>query len=129
MRDHVPESQAAGRVMLIVDQAVFPPAFCAVTGRVEGPFVDTGVELPAFQSRVYVSRQGLAMLCERSGWAVMGSVHDAMVAEVEGLRARVSQLEAELVEADRFRESAEYTLGRFGAKVTRKPGRKPKVVA
>lgn len=51
--------------------------------------------------------------------------HTVALAELEALRARNRQLEEELKEADRFQESAEWTLRHFGTRVQAKPGRKP----
>jgi hypothetical protein len=44
--------------------------------------------------------------------------HRELEAQVEGLLAQVA-------EAERFAEAAEYTLERFGSKVSSSPGRKP----
>lgn len=56
---------------------------------------------------------------------VSKDAHTVALAQIEALRARNTQLEEELKEADRFQESAEWTLRHFGTRVQAKPGRKP----
>ncbi len=111
--------------MFWVDVAERHPFHCCVTGSNEGPLIDTGNTLVGFDHRVYVGMAGVGVLARFAGWTSPGE-REALDAEVARLEREVADLRAEVEEADRFEEAARYTLGRFDAKVHRKPGRKPR---
>lgn len=105
-----------------------PPHHCAlIPHRYDDPdgFFDAGSELPGFDNHVYVSAHAVKDCARELGWL---SPDDAerLLEEVALARARVTECEQLLEQAAEFRRSAEYTLQRFGQKVQKKPGRKPK---
>jgi hypothetical protein len=111
-----------------VDQAVVRPFRCAVipylgNKNALGGFIDTGQSLD--REHVYISLEAAVELAKFIGWTGPSAVK-AKDDEIVALRSRIEQLEAEVREADKFAESAEYTLARFGQKVQRKPGRPKK---
>lgn len=112
-----------------VDQASVRPFRCAVVpyiGNGRGnAFIDTGQDLDL--EHVYISDAGAEAVARMLGWVPPGELRQAR-AEVEVLKLEVERLQEEVREADRFAEAAEYTLGRFGQKVQRKPGRPKKKV-
>lgn len=113
-----------------VDQASIRPMRCAVLPYVGNgggnAFIDTGMELDGFDNHVYISDVAAeAIAREMLGWVPPGELRGAQV-EIERLNARVSELEDELAEADKFAESARYTLEKFGTQVRKKPGRPKK---
>lgn len=106
--------------MDIVERPVHLPGHCIATLTSEDPkgFVDTGLTPALIDPRVYVSVSWIEECARKLGF-VDGDTHD------DALR-RIADLETEVREADEFAQAAEYTLGRFGERVRRKPGRKPK---
>lgn len=116
-----------------VQQATLPPHRCAVipfkgnASTVKG-FIDTGMDLPGWDPHVYVSVEAVEAMAKAVGWVPRSDL-TAVVVQVKERDARIAELEERVREAEKFRESAEYTLGQFGAKVQRKPGRPPKTKA
>lgn len=113
--------------MRIVDHPAIRPHRCAVipylgASNASG-FIDTGMDLD--REHVYVSFEAVCEMAKMLGW-VGPSVAKGQEARIAELEAEIDDLHAQLQEADRFAEAAEYTLGRFGSKVQNKPGRKPK---
>lgn len=114
--------------MRVVDQAARPPHRCAVVPFVSNSnaragFIDTGMDV---DGRVYISRaEAGVQIAEAIGWHPPSKVR-AQEARIEELETELDDLRAQLQEADKFAEAAEYTLGRFGAKVQKKPGRPKK---
>src|SRR5688572_7161375 len=105
------------------------PHYCAVFPQLgmthPKGYVDTGVDLNGpGGDRVYLSVEALEQLAQGMGWAPPAQVA-VLNGERDRLKATVKGLEDRVAAAEEFRQAAEYTLGQFGAKVTRKPGRKP----
>jgi len=103
-----------------VERAEYPPNQCAVTLSAHGPFVDTGKNMDTIDGRVYVSLQGIRELIKAS------PIKDELDAQLKERDDEIARLQAELAEADKFQEAAEYTLAHFGGKVQRKPGPRKK---
>lgn len=104
-----------------------PPHRCAVlpfkgNSNAAG-FFDTGSDLD--RQRVYVSFDAVCEMARLLGWVGPSQLREKD-AQIASLQHRVDELEAEVREADKFAESAEYTLAKFGTKVQRKPGRPKK---
>lgn len=114
--------------MRFVQRAEIRPGRCAVLPQIGGDhplgFFDCG-EMPGFDNRVFVSVVAAEEMARKLGWTppVERQELEARVAALEG---EVDRLGEEVREADRFAEAAEYTLGKFGEKVRRKPGRPKK---
>ena len=106
------------------------PGQCAVNLSSEDPggFVDTLLTVPAVDPRVYVSRQAVIDMGRLFGFPEPAEVDELRQANRE-LSSMVEDLKAQLQEADRYAEAAEYTLtATFGdkTKIRHKPGRKAK---
>lgn len=115
--------------MRFVQHAAIRPHHCAAipymgNSNSQG-FFDTGSELDGFDNHVYISVEAVAEMAQLMGWSHPSAL-DKLEREKAALQAQVDQLQAEVKEADKFAEAAEYTLGKFGAKVQKKPGRPPK---
>lgn len=113
--------------MRLVDQAVIRPMRCAVLpykGNTNSAgFIDTGSELDL--EHVYVSFEAVVEMATMLGWSGPSAVR-GLNEQIAALEAENDDLRAQVQEADRFAEAAEYTLTRFGQKVQNKPGRKAK---
>lgn len=113
--------------MDIIPRPVFPPGQCIATCKSEDPkgFIDTYLT-PALagDNRIIVSVTWVEECASKLGWLSPADAAD-LRGELDAARERVSEVEGELQEADRFAEAAEYTLRHIGEKVRRKPGRKP----
>lgn len=114
---------------VLVERAISRPNHCAVlpslgAAHARGYF-DTGVDLQGFDNRVYVSVEAVEVMARKLGWVGPETIadHDTQVADLE---REVSLLRDQLRDADQFAEAAEYTLSRFGQRVQKKPGRKPR---
>jgi hypothetical protein len=111
----------------LVQQANIRPHRCAVIPFMgnsnSAGFIDTGNDLDL--EHVYVSYEAVCEMAGMLGWAGPSALKQRD-AQIASLQARVDQLQAEVEEADKFAEAAEYTLGKFGQKVQRKPGRPKK---
>jgi hypothetical protein len=109
-----------------VEKALRVPHHCAVIPHMGGAhrdgYVDTGVELAGFDNHVYVSVVAVREILRELKWP-QPEDHAEALRTIDALQHQVVQLEDQVREADRFAEAAEYTLGRFGTKVQRKPGR------
>lgn len=110
-----------------VDQAVTRPHRCAVVpyvGNGSGHmFLDTDQDLDL--EHVYISDVGAEVIAKALGWIPAEQLEQAR-RQIADLESENEQLEAQLQEADRFAEAAEYTLNKFGSKVRQKPGPKPR---
>lgn len=106
------------------------PLHCAVypqlgAGHPKGYF-DSGNTIGLAEEHIYISVEAVESLARELGWAspetqkAHGAAYEALERENHDLREQVR-------EADKFAESAEYTLGRFGQSVKRKPGPRAKV--
>lgn len=111
-----------------VPQAAISPHKCAVipfigTSNAKAGFFDAEVDLPGWDPHVYISVEAVEMMAKEIGWepaSTRGVAEKRLVERDE----RIAALEHQLEEAAKYQESVEYTLGKFGAKVQRKPGRK-----
>lgn len=114
-----------------VDQAVIRPNHCAAIPHLGSThrkgYFDTGSELPGFDNHVYISVEFCEQRAVDLGWT---SPQDAVALNdrIAHLERELAGVRAEIEAADRFAESARYTLERFGQKVQNKPGPKPKAV-
>lgn len=97
---------------LIVETATLPPGYCAVSGRSEGPFIDTGSDTIR-PGRVYISLLSLQQLAAEHLNMVDGG-------QLETLTERVAELEAQVEEAESFKEAVSTVF----KKLDRKPPRK-----
>jgi hypothetical protein len=92
-----------------VDQAVHRPNRCAVLpflgNRNCSGFIDTNQRLDL--EHVYVSFEAAYELAKFIGWSPPSHLREVQQ-ENASLKARIEQLEAELQEADRFREAVNY---------------------
>lgn len=110
--------------MRLVQHATVRPFHCAVLPQIGNSnslgFVDSGSDLDL--EHVYVSFEAIFEMARMIGWhppAVVRQLHS----DIASKDARIEQLEGEVREADKFSESAKYTLAKFGTEVQRKPGR------
>lgn len=115
--------------MMLVSRPLAPPHLCAVTGRSEDPhgFMDTGVTLPGFEPRIYISHHGAARLMEAFGFPTPYAHADALD-EIARLRTRLAELESENAGMAAQLEAVA-VLKRYGARAERKPGRPAKAAA
>lgn len=113
--------------MQYIEHAVARPYRCAVLpyiGNSNGAgFIDTGSEIAS--EHVYVSLEAAAEMARFIGWTPPSEA-DALKGEITALRAKLDQAEADRREADKFAESAEFTLAHFGQKIHKKPPGRPK---
>lgn len=113
-----------------VDQARLYPARCSVLPQVGAAhqlgYIDTGQDTPSGE-RVYISIAAVNLIADACGFQRPGDVHPRE-AELKRLRARVSELEAELARKSEALDAV-YVLKRDGFGTSRKPGRPPKAVA
>jgi hypothetical protein len=93
-------------------------------------FIDTKQDLGHRDAKdhVYISVEAVEQMAAMVGWIPKNALAVAET-RLKTRDDRIAELEAELAEAKRFREAAEYTLNQFGAQVRNKPGRKPRAVA
>jgi hypothetical protein len=115
--------------LFLVDRPTIPPGHCIVNHSSEDPggFIDLG-QSALIDPRIYLSRQAVIDAGRMFGFPTPEE-HDDLIATVEKLSRLVEDLEAQLAEADKYAEAAEYTLrATFGddTKIRQKPGRKAK---
>jgi hypothetical protein len=83
----------------LTDVAVVRPGFCALCRSVNGPFVDTGADLPS--GRIYVCAHTcgsqIADLCSSQVVAAKDAELAASLAEVQALQFELAQAEASRV--------------------------------
>lgn len=113
--------------MRLVQQANQSPFRCAVipfkgNSNSRYGFIDTGQHLR--DEKVYVSVEAAFEIGKLIGWSPP-SHKRGLEAENAALKARIDQLEAELLEADKFKDSIDY-IGREQMKPYKKPGRPKK---
>lgn len=115
--------------MRFVERADVRPHQCFVLPQLGSAhhrgYLDPGNDLTCIDPHPYLSVQAVEEACKVLGWPTQQQHADA-IAELERALARVTDLEADLEEADRFAESVKWTLGRFGEEVRNKPGRPKK---
>ena len=71
--------------MKIVEKATMPPAKCALTGDIDGPFIDTGTYCANIDPYIYLH----VPIVEQMARELLGMVP---AAEVEDLKAKVKEL-------------------------------------
>ncbi len=76
-------------------------------GRSGGPFVDTGSEIPIMAPRVYVSEEAVKLMAKMFGM-VEETEHQEALDLTTQLEMACNELEAELKEANRVIDAAEY---------------------
>lgn len=113
--------------MRFVERADIRPSRCAVFPQIAGNhpqgFFDCG-ELPGFDNRVYVSIVAVEEMARKRGWCSPDEQAE-LAAERNALEERLQQLEAELMEADKFQHAVDVLESRdFRAR--KKPGRPKK---
>jgi hypothetical protein len=69
----------------IVEKATMPPAKCALTGDIDGPFIDTGTYCANIDPYIYLH----VPIVEQMARELLGMVP---AAEVEDLKAKVKEL-------------------------------------
>ncbi len=99
--------------MHIVPKPEWMPHECAVTLQSEDPrgFVDTGMNLPYVDPRVYVSAQAVEDMGRLFGFPTQAE-HAELEAELEQLKADNLQLLQELEGAERLADAAYTSLER-----------------
>jgi hypothetical protein len=114
----------------VVQQAVERPFRCAILPFIGNSnasgWIDTGQRLEL--EKIYVSFEGAAVLGDLIGWVPKSHVR-AHEQENASLKARIEQLEAELQEADKFREAVNYLSKDGQMKPYAKSGRPKKEIA
>jgi hypothetical protein len=88
-------------------------------------YVQTGSKIGIDDNAVYLSIEGLEQVALKFLDVVRRDELREVQERVAELERRNLDLQEQVREADRFAEAAEYTLGRFGSKVQKKPGRRP----
>lgn len=99
---------------IVVDTAVFPPGYCIVTGRSQGPHVDTGSDFHG-HGRVYISTLALQQLAVD----FLGLVDGADLAQV---RQENQELKSYVAELETFQEAVFKVFTKLDRKV---PKRRP----
>jgi len=101
---------------LIVETATFPPGRCAVSGRSDGPFIDTGSDT-VVPGRVYISTLVLQQLA---------SEHLAMVASapLEALREENDELRAQVEALEGFKEAVDTVFKKLDRRPPRRRAKK-----
>jgi hypothetical protein len=91
-------------------------------------YYDTGQDDPEGWNHAYVSVEFVELAARAEGFASPAEVArlGQIIAEHE---RKIEALEAEIREADKFAESAEYTLAHLGERIRKKPGRPRKEAA
>lgn len=110
-----------------VQHAAIRPHRCAVipyvaNSNAKAGFFDTGNDFRD-QDHCYVSVEAVEEMARQIGWQP-STVTAPLQAKIVAKDERIADLEAELEEAEKFKDAAEYTLGRFETKIRNKPGRK-----
>ena len=82
----------------IVERAEMPPAKCAVTGDIDGPFIDTGAWCPNVDPYIYLHVPYVEQLARE----VLGMVSQD---EVEELRKKVAELTAKVEKLGEYGEA------------------------
>lgn len=90
-------------------------------------YYTTGQDDPEGWNHAFASVEFVELAAREEGWVSPAQVRE-LKELVEALERDKEHLQAEIAEADKFAESAEYTLAHFGEKVRRKPGRPRKEV-
>src|SRR3954469_8777959 len=94
-----------------VQQASIAPFRCAVIpfmgNQSASGFIDTGMDLIGVDPHVYVSFEGAVEIAKEIGW-FGPSVVRGLEEELATPQARIEQLEAEVAEADRYRDSIDF---------------------
>ena len=102
--------------MRIVDVAEAPPGYCAVLGRSDGPYIDTGSSIPEYDPRVYVSLEAVKEMAKMIGMVPEEQYNEALDLNT-GLEAACNDLEAELKEANRELDAVEFLQSKRVSKV------------
>jgi hypothetical protein len=101
-----------------------PPHTCAVTGRNEGPFVDTLSSIPIPAPRIYLSFRAIREAGELIGMGTPERVAE-LESQLQAAQDENAALTAKNVELKGFMDSVE-VLRRSNFKTERKRGPKPK---
>ena len=106
--------------LVVVDRCEMPPGQCIATMSHDDPkgFVDTLLTPAVVDPRVYLSVSYVEEIARKLG------MEYADEAKAAALEARVEQLEAELVEADKRIEAID-VMESAGFTARKRPGRKP----
>lgn len=98
--------------MQFVEKGVFPPHVCAITGRSDGPLIDTLAEINhnyPVDPHVYIS-PGWVTTCAKKLFAMVDQ------ADYEAVCHERDTLKAQLAEADKLIEAADLIKKRRGRK-------------
>lgn len=110
-----------------VEDATMNPGRCAVTGRSDGPFLDTGATIATIEPRVYLSGPAVQQIADAAQF-ISHEQHAETLARVAELEKRCKELEEDLLEADKFAAAVDVLESRdFTAR--RKAGRPKKEAA
>lgn len=116
--------------MYLVDRPTLVPGHCIVNpGCSEDPrgFIDMGFEVEEIQPRIYVSAQAVIDMGRLFDFP-SPEEHVELAERLAKAEDALEDVQAQLAEADRYAEAAEYTLkATFGAeqKIKNKPGPRP----
>lgn len=118
--------------MRIIPHANIRPFHCAMWpqlgARHAKGYFDVGTDDPEGWNHSFVSVEFVEQAARELGFASPAEVAELKTV-VEQHERTIESLEAEIREADKFAESAEYTLAHFGERIRMKPGRPRKEVA
>ena len=109
----------------LVDEAIFAPHMCSLTGSSEGPLFDTGTNMPTMEGRVYVGKRGMETLAQAFGYPTL-SEWQRTKDELEGLSSEVELLKNENQELSRSVDAIDL-LESHGFSARKKTGRPKKV--
>lgn len=111
--------------MRFVEKAEIRPGRCAVIPTIPGNhvdgFFDTGSEMPGFDNHIYVSLVAVREMARKLNWVSPETYQEALD-QVAALERQIKDLEADLLEADKFASAVDVLESRdFRAR--KKPGR------
>jgi len=109
----------------LVDEAIFAPHMCSLTGSSEGPLFDTGTNMPTMEGRVYVGKRGMETLAQAFGYPTLIQWRQTNE-EVESLTSEVELLRNENQELSRSVDAIDL-LESHGFSARKKTGRPKKV--
>jgi hypothetical protein len=109
----------------LVDEAIFAPHMCSLTGSSEGPLFDTGTNMPTMEGRVYVGKRGMETLAQAFGYPTL-SEWQRTKDELEVISSEVELLRNENQELSRSVDAIDL-LESHGFSARKKTGRPKKV--
>lgn len=114
--------------MRIVPSPDRRPHSCAITGKSEDPggFLDTGVELPWAEPRIYISAHGASLIAEQFDYVskdIAAQAIEQLMREGEEKSAEIEQLHQRITELEGAVKAVDVLVSE-GFRARSKPGRK-----